>query len=150
MGGVEIINFILSMCAFLISSFILVIGINSFILPLYITIGTKLWGKLFKWNLYYGEVIAVNNIDVNGKLKPVYTIKYNMNGMDYSIQLNKVGTKKQIGNRVKLIYLQKSNKVKSGEVGYLNWILGSSISLIGIVCLVFSIIWWANAISYLG
>lgn len=140
MGNVDGLMFLISWCIFASGVFTLVIGINCFILPLYITIGTKLWGLLFKWELIYGTLISKGEyVDVNNKLKPNYTVKYNYGGTDYSVRLNKVGSKKNIGDRVKLIYFKKPNTIKSGEVGKLNWILGSIITIIGLIVLIIGI-----------
>ena len=140
MGNVDGLMFLISWCIFASGVFTLVIGINCFILPLYITIGTKLCGLLFKWELIYGTLISNGEyIDVNNKLKSNYTVKYNYGGTDYSVRLNKVGSKKNIGDRVKLIYFKKPNTIKSGEVGKLNWILGSIITIIGLIVLIIGI-----------
>ena len=70
MGSIDMMMYLISWCIFASGLFTFVIGINCFLLPLYITMGTKLWGLLFKWELIYGTLISKGEyVNVNNKAK---------------------------------------------------------------------------------
>lgn len=124
----------LKILIFWISFIIVVLGINCFIIPVFVNLIIFLVGKLFKWEFIKGFIKDVKEDN--------YVVEYKINDNSKSIiEIKKTLLKKEIGNNISLLRRKGKDKIISYDFNLrlLYWIIRIIITPIFIVSIFSSI-----------
>ena len=124
----------LKILIFWISFIIVVLGINCFIIPVFVNLIIFLVGKLFKWEFIKGFIKDVKEDN--------YVVEYKINDNSKSIiEIKKTFLKKEIGNNISLLRRKGKDKIISYDFNLrlLYWIIRIIITPIFIVSIFSSI-----------
>lgn len=124
----------LKILIFWISFIIVVLGINCFIIPVFVNLIIFLVGKLFKWEFIKGFIKDVKEDN--------YVVEYKINDNSKSIiEIKKTLLKKEIGNNISLLRRKGKDKIISYDFNLrlLYWIIRIIITPIFIVSILSSI-----------